>query len=233
VNGQLALLGEWLRRVDRIARGVWQTQGEPITPDFVRDVLVLEAMTLIAARDGVIKSNVELVAMRTRLKNSHNALRHLAMKMRKLKGEVANRYEIEARELQYQKTPAAQNSTNSKPDPGRLPAKEQRSETQALSLKLERGKRCAQIVDEMKRFKYLRLDSARTVAEIQTDCSGFLFWKLRENLSPEDRDLFDHPNRWESVVNYAYLLLGKEYTKSWTTIRDWVKAWKRSQQPRK
>jgi hypothetical protein len=103
VNGQLALLGEWLRGVDLIARGVWQTQGEPITPDFVRDVLVPEAMTLIAVRDSVIKSSVELVAMRTRLKNHHDALRHLAIKIRKLKGEVANRYQIEARELEYQR----------------------------------------------------------------------------------------------------------------------------------
>jgi hypothetical protein len=112
VNGQLALLGEWLRNVDLTARTVWQTQGEPITPDFVRDVLVPEAMTLIAVRDSVIKSRVELVVMRTRLKNAHDALRHLAMKIRKLKGEVANGYEIEARELQYQKA-AAQGSSES------------------------------------------------------------------------------------------------------------------------
>ena len=50
-------------------------------------------------------------------------------------------------------------------------AKEQHAETQALSLKLQRGKRCGQIVEEMKRFRYLRLDSGRTVTEIQTDCS--------------------------------------------------------------
>lgn len=85
----------------------------------------------------------------------------------------------------------------------------------------------------MKRFRYLRLDSGRTVTEIQTDCSDFLIWKLRENLSEEDRDLFDHPNRWESVVTYVYGLLGKEYAKSWTTIRDWVKVWNRSQRTRK
>jgi len=79
----------------------------------------------------------------------------------------------------------------------------------------------------MKRFRYLRLDAGRTVTEIQTDCPNFLIWKLRENLREDDRDLFDHPNRWESgCAAYAYGLLGKEYTKSWTTIRDWVKAWR-------
>jgi hypothetical protein len=58
VDGQLALLREWLEGVDRICREVWQIQGEAVTPDFVRGVLVLEAMTLIGAREGTIKSIV-------------------------------------------------------------------------------------------------------------------------------------------------------------------------------
>jgi hypothetical protein len=100
---------------------------------------------------------------------------------------------------------------------------------QPNSPKLERGRRCAQIVEEMKRFRYLRLDSCRTVKEIQTDCPNFYIWELRENLPGDDRELFDHPNQWGSVVTYAYGILGKHYAKSWTTIRDWVKAWNRSQ----
>jgi lambda repressor-like predicted transcriptional regulator len=100
-------LREWLEGVDRIAREVWQTQGEMITPDFVRDVLLPEAMTLIGVRDGVIRSSVER-AHRMRLENPSPAQNHLAREIRKLTGEVANRYEIEARELDYQKAPAAQ-----------------------------------------------------------------------------------------------------------------------------
>jgi hypothetical protein len=82
----------------------------------------------------------------------------------------------------------------------------------------------------MKRFRYLRLDAGMPVTEILTDCPSFLIWKLRENLREDDRDLFDHPNRGESgCTSYAYGLLGKEYARSWMTIRDWVKSWKRSQ----
>jgi hypothetical protein len=111
VDHEFALLrDEWLTGVDRIAREVWQTQGEEVTPDFVRDVLVPETMTLIGARESTVKSNVALAAQRTRLEDPHDAQHHLAMEIRKLKGEVANRYEIEARELDYQKAPAAQKS---------------------------------------------------------------------------------------------------------------------------
>lgn len=101
------------------------------------------------------------------------------------------------------------------------------------SPKLQSGKRCKQIVDEVKKIKYQRVDVGKTVSEIQSENPNFLVWKVRENLSPDDRELFDHPNRWESKTgaSYAYGLLAKEYARSWTTIRDWVKAWNKSQRP--
>jgi hypothetical protein len=108
VGGQLALLrDEWLTGVDRIAREVWQTQGEAMTPGFVRDVLVPEAMTLIEVRDGVIKSSVARSQL-AHLEDPYPAQHHLAKEIRKLTGEVADRYEIEARELEYQKAPATE-----------------------------------------------------------------------------------------------------------------------------
>ena len=50
---------EFLKGVDRTAREDWQTQGEVVTPDFVRNVLVPKAMTLIGVRDGMITTSVE------------------------------------------------------------------------------------------------------------------------------------------------------------------------------
>jgi ribosome-binding protein aMBF1 (putative translation factor) len=108
VDGQLALLrDEWLAGVDRIAREVRQIQGEPVTPDFVREILVPVAMELIGAHESTVMSNVALAAQRTHLEDPHRAQHHLAMEIRKLKGEVALRYEIEARELEYEKAQAA------------------------------------------------------------------------------------------------------------------------------
>jgi hypothetical protein len=122
VDRQLALLRDgWLKGVDRIAREVWQTQGEVVTPDFVRNVLVPEAMTLIGVRDGVIKTSVERAHLQTRLENPYPVQRRLAMEIRKLTGGVANRYEIEARELEYQKAPAAQGGPQSQlEEPGSI-----------------------------------------------------------------------------------------------------------------
>ena len=106
VNGQLALLrDEWLTGVDRIAREVWQIQGEAVTPEFVREILMLEAMTLIGAREGTIKSIVAGAAQRTHLEDPHAAQHHLAMELGRLKADVSNRYEIEVRELKYRNAP--------------------------------------------------------------------------------------------------------------------------------
>src|SRR5882762_4884869 len=70
VEGQLGLLrDEWLTGIDRIAREVWETQGEAATPDFVRDVLAPEAMTLIEARLGTVKSMAASFAAQTHLGN--------------------------------------------------------------------------------------------------------------------------------------------------------------------
>jgi hypothetical protein len=112
VGGQLVLLREWLRRVDRIAREVWQTQGEPITPEFVRDILVPEALTLIGARESAIKG----MLTRTRREGPYPAQHHLALEIRKLKTEVANRYEIEAREFEYKTARAERDGAKSQLD---------------------------------------------------------------------------------------------------------------------
>ena len=98
VVGQLALLREWLEGVDRICREIWQTQDETVTPEFVREILVPEAMTLIGARVGATQSSVDINAVRTN-RDPHAARHSLALKVKRLKSEIANRYEIEAREL--------------------------------------------------------------------------------------------------------------------------------------
>jgi len=99
VDGQLAVLSRWLEGVDRICREVWKTQGETVTPEFVREILVPEAMTVIGARVGVTQSSVDHNAVRTN-RDPHAARHSLAIKVNRLKSEIANRYEIEARELE-------------------------------------------------------------------------------------------------------------------------------------
>ena len=102
VDGQLALLNEWVERVDGEVRGVWKIQGETVTPEFVRDVLLPEAMNLIETRKGTVMSSISLMALRTRdAVGLHPAQHHLVMELNKLKARVKTRYGIEARELEY------------------------------------------------------------------------------------------------------------------------------------
>ncbi len=104
VDGQLTLLGELLEGVDRICREVWQTQGEAITPDFVREILGPEAIRTIGTRVDVINECVGNIAARTH-EDPHDVRDCLTMKVNRLKAEVANRYKIEARELEYRNAP--------------------------------------------------------------------------------------------------------------------------------
>lgn len=103
VNGQLALLNEWLRGIDGIAREVWvEIQGEALTPEFVRDILVPEAMTVIGARHSTVSANVTSAATRGRdTAASYPAQHRLVVELARIKAEVSARYEIEARELEY------------------------------------------------------------------------------------------------------------------------------------
>jgi len=156
-----------------------------------------------------IKGEIEAAQARPNYDPRSRVIKEWIDEELKLEQEIANVERIREARLQQMATPA--------------------HAAQPTSHKLERGKRCAQIVKEMKRFRYLRLDACRNVKEIQTDYPDFYIWELRENLTAEDRDLFDHPNQWESVVTYTYGILGKQYAKNWMTIRDWVKAWNKSQ----
>ena len=104
VDGQLTVLRNWLKTVDRICREVWQSQRGTITPEFVHKILLPEAMTAIATRVGVVNSCVDRAAAQTR-EGPSTARRHLAMEVNRLKAEIANSYEIAVRELEYGSVP--------------------------------------------------------------------------------------------------------------------------------
>jgi hypothetical protein len=104
VDGRLGVLRKWLKETDRICREACQAQGETITPEFVRETLAAEAMTAITELAGRAQSCVNNIAARTH-EDPHAALDGLAMKVDRLKAEMNNRYEIEARELEYRNAP--------------------------------------------------------------------------------------------------------------------------------
>lgn len=99
VNGQVALLREWLDGMARIAREVAEIQGEELSLDFVRGELLQRGLQLIAARKGTVGANLE---RHSRYPHDASAARgHLARELNKLAGELRTRSSIEARTLEH------------------------------------------------------------------------------------------------------------------------------------
>lgn len=97
----LELLREFLEGVDRICREVWETQGQNVTPEFVRAVIKGHIFSAIAARTGSTRGELELMARRTGFSDLATPLGSLARKRGQLESEWSERYEIEAIELEH------------------------------------------------------------------------------------------------------------------------------------
>jgi hypothetical protein len=93
---------------------------------------------------------------------------------------------------------------------------------------IERGQFCQQVIDEIRRIKNLHLGSGMSIAEIQNENPKWAAWNVRESLSSEDRETFNHPRRWGAPVGYARLILSKDQAVTVDTVRSWVKAYRRS-----
>lgn len=95
---------------------------------------------------------------------------------------------------------------------------------------LQYGKRCAEIIGEVKRIWHRSIDGGRTIAEIEHDNPSYQVWGLVRSLPPEDQETFRHPNQWGPRTGYAQKLLAKGYGRSEATIHDYAKdyrAWLR------
>src|SRR5260370_13402345 len=78
--------------------------------------------------------------------------------------------------------------------------------TPPVSAAMERGKFCQQVTDEIKKIKNLCLGTGRSVSEVQNEQPDWAVWKLRESLSSEHQDTFNHPRRWRPPAGYSRLL---------------------------
>ncbi len=91
INGYLAALRERLDAIDRVCRGIWQTQGYELTPEFVREVLAPKVVTQIDAVEGASINR----ASSTNAERWGPAWAYLASELSDLRSEFVNRYEQE------------------------------------------------------------------------------------------------------------------------------------------
>jgi hypothetical protein len=114
----------------------------------------------------------------------------------------------------------------SAPDSGSDPARRE-AQSDELPEGLRKGEYCERVVEEMRRVRNLVLGTGATIAQVKSEQPSLAVWNLREQLSAEDKETFDHPNQWGPVVGYAKLLLGKAHGRSPDTITGWIKAYRK------
>lgn len=95
------------------------------------------------------------------------------------------------------------------------------------------GKRCHEVIKEIRRIKFMHKNGGQSMDEIKRDWPNYEVWGIVEGLSKEDQEFFDKPGRWEPATGYAKLILSKDYGNSPTTITDWVKAYRKHAKPKK
>jgi hypothetical protein len=97
VECQLEVLRKYLEELYELRREVWLLDGNTVTPEFIRKVVVPHAFTVIGARKGAIEHELDLLAKRT---GEHQRGGHILVhQMNRLRDELATRYEIAALEL--------------------------------------------------------------------------------------------------------------------------------------
>jgi hypothetical protein len=206
--------------VDEACRDVQRSGANDITSVFISNELVPRVLAIVNDRKAEIRRNLETV-FRLAVKPSNwclpSVLAHLSREMNDFEKDLKVRYDIEIGQLKRQES--------------KLRLSDEGSDN--LNQRTQRGEFCQRVIDEIKRIKNQCVGMGRSVAEIQNDHPDFAVWKVRESLSSEDRDTFNHPNRWGPPVGFAKNILAKTSDVSVHTITSRVKAYRKSQQPKK
>jgi hypothetical protein len=105
IDAQIDVLSKYLENVDRVCREVWRLQGHAMTPQFVREILLLRILQSIGGREVALKGSIDMRHRRSPKRDTQMERHYLARAMRQLKATTNTRYEVEARELEYKRKP--------------------------------------------------------------------------------------------------------------------------------
>lgn len=97
VKAAVEILKGYLEEVDKTCRDVWISDGNAVTPEFIRDVLVPHISQCVASRKGALKHQLERTdRMPSSIARGDRIVIH---GLNEVQQEVANRYRIEEIEL--------------------------------------------------------------------------------------------------------------------------------------
>lgn len=91
----------------------------------------------------------------------------------------------------------------------------------------EAGNFCIRVISELRRIRHSYPVS--NMVQIKDQNQDFSVWEMFEDsvFDDEDREIFNHPNRWGPTVGYGHSRLAKYYGKSTDTIKRWVKLYRK------
>jgi hypothetical protein len=105
VEFHIKAITKHLDDIDRVYRDVWTSDGNAVTPEFIRTLLVPRISMVISVRKGSITHEI---CRRRAIDSDISRGNHiLATEISRLLGRIANRYEVEAIELGKQRARAA------------------------------------------------------------------------------------------------------------------------------
>jgi hypothetical protein len=93
---------------------------------------------------------------------------------------------------------------------------------------LLKGKRCHEVIAEIRKIKNLVSEFQDTVSGIRHGHPDFQVWQIADGLPDDEKYIFNHPRQWGPVVGYARNLLAKDYGCKPDTIRKWVGAYRKA-----
>lgn len=123
-DASIDVLREYLEAADNACRETWLADGNSITPEFIRDILIPHISLVISVNTGGIRVQLEQASKRCRIFRLAPALYHLVHETQQLQADVSTRYEIEARTLEKQAVRSLPGATSTSVVPAALSSKE-------------------------------------------------------------------------------------------------------------
>jgi hypothetical protein len=219
----LQVLEEWAALYDRLAREVWSIHGRAVTPAFVRMIFERLILPLLAVRQGSIDTELQFKAVRTRMSDSISgpARTRLAMKIRELRQELWEKYEIEAKTLAIQSTaptktvPAETQEIDAPPQGETVPS------PGTESINRVRARTVAKVIEELDILRPLIL-GPKDYLDLRPKFADFVTFEVTERhpaLKDKLLHIQDHSRRHYRL---AQEIAGAYHGRKLTTIQtDW------------
>ena len=226
IDSHMEALRKYLEEVDRVCREVRVMDGNAVTPEFIRNILLRRVSEVIAARKGAIGHEVDLHAMRTG-EHKQGARHHLAFEMSRLLEDMANHYEVEAIEIHKRRADGlavsgvpASTAAVSPRKPVNSPAPKLAKIAKPQSRSSRRAKAVAKLLRELRMVKP-RMHNEGQYVRVEREFPNYLIFRIAQRDS-EVRPWIESVQDRRGLVGLAQEIAARHFNVSLTTVKtDW------------